>query len=303
MASGQLTEAEKAELEAATASAKAKQVEADIAVVTANKMRALADAQEKSKDASKEAADGYAGESDALEGLNGSLQRTISLKNTLRNVDANGFARDKTGKITIAAEGATYESLVSALKSYGLEDAQAQQIARQFLDGNGNVPAINNPGQRQYGGSTLSDALQRAAQEALYGKDASGASQGKKSPSSTDTASTAASASSSSTTTKSAVDQELESIAKQTFAALQAAEIASDPRVVKAKEALAMAQAKASGGESPSGGSAYPSSSPSHVVEIKLGTTTTSVNTASESDATSLVNLLNQLQTAAKRAS
>lgn len=64
-----------------------------------------------------------------------------------------------------------------------------------------------------------------------------------------------------------------------------------------------MAQAKAYGGESPAGGSAYPSSSPSHVVEIKLGTTTTSVNTASESDATSLVNVLKQLQTEAARAS
>jgi hypothetical protein len=38
-------------------------------------------------------------------------------------------------------------------------------------------------------------------------------------------------------------------------------------------------------------------------VEIKLGTTSTSVNTASESDATSLVNVLKQLQTAAARAS
>lgn len=240
LASGQLTEAEKAELEAATASAKAKQLEADIAVVTANKMRALADAQQKSKDASKEAADGYSGESDALQGLNESLQRTISLKNSLRNVDANGFARDKTGKITIAAEGATYASLVSALKSYGLDDAKAQQVARQFLDGNGNVPAVNNPGQRQYGGSTLSDALQQAAQQALYGKDASSASQAARSASAAGSSSSASSTSS--TTTK-------------------------------------------------------------HVVEINFGTTSGSVNVASEADATTLTNLLKQLQTAAARAS
>jgi hypothetical protein len=98
---------------------------------------------------------------------------------------------------------------------------------------------MNNPGQAKWGGSTLSDALSRAAQSALFGSDRSGRPE--------------------------------------------------DP--LEGLECRRTASSGTSG------------SSTSHVVEIKLGTTSTSVNTASESDATSLVNVLKQLQTAAARAS
>ncbi|WP_374432188.1 tape measure protein [Ideonella dechloratans] len=174
------------------------------------------------------------------ERLNQLQERAQALKNKERNVDANGFSLDSTGKQTINAAGNTYLSIVNWLKSAGLDDKKAQEIAGDFVDARGDVPYMNNPGQAKWGGSTLSDALSHAAQSALFGSDRSGASQ-------------------------------------------------------KTPSKASNTDSTASGGTS--------SSSTSHVVEIKLGTTTTSVNTASESDATSLVNVLKQLQTEAARAS
>lgn len=174
------------------------------------------------------------------ERLNQLQERAQALKNKERNVDANGFSLDSTGKQTINAAGNTYLSIVNWLKSAGLDDKKAQEIAGDFVDARGDVPYMNNPGQAKWGGSTLSDALSHAAQSALFGSDRSGASQ-------------------------------------------------------KTPSKASNADGTASGGTS--------SSSTSHVVEIKLGTTTTSVNTASESDATSLINVLKQLQTEAARAS
>jgi accessory colonization factor AcfC len=47
--------------------------------------------------------------------------------------------------------------------------AVSAPLARQFTDSQGNVPYFDNPGQKKYGGDTLSIALQKAAQQALYG--------------------------------------------------------------------------------------------------------------------------------------
>lgn len=109
-------------------------------------------------------------------------ERQIALDNKRRNVDANGFSLDMTGKQTINAAGNTFLSIVNYLKSAGLSDAQAQDVARQFTDAQGNVPYMNNPGQAKYGASTLTEALSKAAQQTLFGADGSGASQGSKKP-------------------------------------------------------------------------------------------------------------------------
>ncbi len=165
-------------------------------------------------------------------------ERQQALDNQRRNVDSNGFSLDQTGKQTINAAGNTYLSIVNWLKSAGLDDAKAQSVARDFVDARGDVPYMNNPGQAKWGGSTLSDALSRAAQSALFGADRSGASQ----------------------------------------------------------------TAPSKGTDGAASGSTS-SSSTKHVVEIKFGTTSGSVNVASEADATTLTNLLGQLKTAAARAS
>ena len=84
--------------------------------------------------------------------------------------------RKRTGDGTTAG-GNTLMSVINTLKGYGLDDAAAQRIAREFVDANGDVPYMNNPGQRKYGGpggGTLSSALQAAASQYLYGKDGKG---------------------------------------------------------------------------------------------------------------------------------
>lgn len=85
-------------------------------------------------------------------------------------------AAKRTGSGTEAG-GNTLMSVINTLKGYGLDDAAAQSIAREFVDANGDVPYMNNPGQRKYGGpggGTLSSALQAAASQYLYGKDGTG---------------------------------------------------------------------------------------------------------------------------------
>ncbi|ASM75881.1 phage tail tape measure protein [Vitreoscilla filiformis] len=59
--------------------------------------------------------------------------------------------RKRTGDGTTAG-GNTLMSVINDLKGYGLDDEAAQQIAREFVDASGNVPYMNNPGQRKYGG-------------------------------------------------------------------------------------------------------------------------------------------------------
>jgi hypothetical protein len=89
----------------------------------------------------------------------------------------SSFAQDaaeRTGGGTVAA-GNTLLSIINTLKQYGLSDKESQSIAREFVDSSGDVPYFNNPGQLKYNASTLSEALNKAAAQALYGKDGRGA--------------------------------------------------------------------------------------------------------------------------------
>lgn len=106
----------------------------------------------------------------------GALNTSLAERN--KSVES-AFAQDaakRTGSGTEAG-GNTLMSVINTLKGYGLDDAAAQEIAREFVDGRGEVPYMNNPGQRKYGGpggGTLSSALQAAASQYLYGKDGKG---------------------------------------------------------------------------------------------------------------------------------
>jgi len=107
------------------------------------------------------------------EKVNATIEKSIALENQRRNVDANGFSLDKTGKQTVNAQADTYISILSQLKGYGLTDSEASDIAREFVDSNGNVPFFNNPGQLKYGGpngGTLSYALNQAASKAIFNR-------------------------------------------------------------------------------------------------------------------------------------
>ncbi|MFM2328074.1 MAG: hypothetical protein RLZZ494_177, partial [Pseudomonadota bacterium] len=139
--------------------------------------------------AASEAASGIDGLTDAQRRLNAELAREPKLRKDAKDAkDGKGGDdappksafeddyRKRTGSGTVAG-GNTLMSVINDLKGYGLDDAAAQQIAREFVDANGNVPYMNNPGQRKYGGpggGTLSSALQTAASQYLYGKDGHG---------------------------------------------------------------------------------------------------------------------------------
>lgn len=119
---------------------------------------------------SNDAAAGMEKEISEREKLNALTERAIALENKRRGVDAKGFSTDTTGQ-TVNAQGDTYLSILNQLKGYGLKDAEADQIAREFTDSNGNVPYFNNPGQLKYGGpggGTLSYAVLQAANKVIF---------------------------------------------------------------------------------------------------------------------------------------
>lgn len=64
----------------------------------------------------------------------------------------------------------TLMSIFNQLKGYGLDDAAARQIAREFTDPMGQVPYFNNGAQKRYGGEfgTLDYAVQQAAEKYLF---------------------------------------------------------------------------------------------------------------------------------------
>lgn len=80
--------------------------------------------------------------------------------------DDQGYALNTAGE-RVNMGMPTWLSIFNDLKGYGVDEGQARGIANQFTDANGNVPYFDNPGQRAYGGDTLSMAVLKAAQDAI----------------------------------------------------------------------------------------------------------------------------------------
>lgn len=81
----------------------------------------------------------------------------------------SGFASDAKGNALVA--GGDLNSLTGIanfLRAAGLNDEQAKRLALEFSDGKGNIPYAGNPGQKRYGGDTLSMALLRAAERITF---------------------------------------------------------------------------------------------------------------------------------------
>ena len=97
-------------------------------------------------------------------------QREIALENQRLGRDANGFSTDKTGKtVNAGSDLGTLTGIAAFLKNAGIKDDEtARRIAREFADEKGNVQFFNNPGQKKYGGDTLSYALLRAAEKVTF---------------------------------------------------------------------------------------------------------------------------------------
>lgn len=160
-ATGQLTAEKKAELDAMRRSADLKDQEAQKADILASKLLSLANSEQARTDALERH---ISAQEKALE----LEERRIALENKRLGRDKNGFSTDKVGQ-TINAGGATLTSVYEFLKGAGVSDeAAARRIAKEFADNQGNIQFFNNPGQKKYGGSTLSDALLKAAERVTF---------------------------------------------------------------------------------------------------------------------------------------
>lgn len=97
-------------------------------------------------------------------------QREVALENQRLGRDANGFSTDKNGKtVNAGSDLGTLTGIAAFLKNAGIKDDEtARRIAREFADEKGNVQFFNNPGQKKYGGDTLSYALLKAAEKVTF---------------------------------------------------------------------------------------------------------------------------------------
>lgn len=87
------------------------------------------------------------------------------------NVDKDGFSTGKDGNRFVAGSDiATLTGIAAFLKNAGVDDDKmARNIAREFADSQGNVQYMDNPGQKKYGGDTMSVALLKAAERYTFG--------------------------------------------------------------------------------------------------------------------------------------
>lgn len=117
----------------------------------------------------------------AQENLNASLGKAAALERQRLAVDKEGFSTDKNGnRIAAGGELTTLTGIASFLKAAGVADEQkARSIAREFADSQGNITYFDNPGQMKYGGagSTMSQAVLKAAEQYTFGIGNTGASQ------------------------------------------------------------------------------------------------------------------------------
>lgn len=106
----------------------------------------------------------------AQERANAATQKAIDLENKRRGVDSQGFAADEKGnRIVAGGDLTTRTGVYNFLKSAGVtDDALAKKITNEFSDGQGNITYANNPGQQKYGGTTISQALLRAAEQFTF---------------------------------------------------------------------------------------------------------------------------------------
>jgi len=98
-------------------------------------------------------------------------QRNDAVKSSMKT-DGSGFAADASGnRIVSGGDLTTLTGIANFLKAAGLDDEQAKNLAREFSDGQGNIPYFSNPGQMKYGGqgSTMSQALLKAAERTTFG--------------------------------------------------------------------------------------------------------------------------------------
>lgn len=111
----------------------------------------------------------------AQERANAALEKAAELERKRQGVDKEGFTTDKSGNRLVAGSDlGTMTGIAAFLKAAGISNEDtARSIAREFADNRGNVIYMNNPGQLKYGGkgSTISEALLKAAERYTFGSN------------------------------------------------------------------------------------------------------------------------------------
>jgi hypothetical protein len=173
IASGTLTTAKKEEIAALRASADGKDLDARKSDLLAQREAALATA---TRNSAASIVDALEKRVSAQERLNAVNERAAALEAKRIGVDKEGFATGKDGQRIVAGGDLTSLTGIAAfLKSAGVDDdAQARSIAREFANSRGEVTSGVSQGQLRYGGagSTISQALLRAAESVTFGRAA-----------------------------------------------------------------------------------------------------------------------------------
>lgn len=164
IAQDQYNGAKKLEIDAAIKAAEVKRMEGDIAEVTANKLRNLAQAQTNLKGSTDTATGAIHSQAAAMERLAEGVER---VGQGYRNKD--GFTSDALGKAQTQGIW-TRTAIIDYLKQAGLEEQIATKLSEQFIDANGNVPYEANDVQKRWAGKfgTLSEALGKMAEYYKY---------------------------------------------------------------------------------------------------------------------------------------
>lgn len=135
----------------------------------------LADAHKRAGDAAVSAADravtALEKQNAGIERLNAANEKAADLERKRMGVDKDGFSTGKDGQRFVAgSEIGTLTGVAAFLKAAGIDDDKvARSIAREFADAQGNIMYMDNPGQKKYGGDTMSMALLKAAERYTFG--------------------------------------------------------------------------------------------------------------------------------------
>lgn len=128
--------------------------------------------------AANEGADGMRGYRDSVDDAKKSVEDLAEAERKRLNVDKDGFSLDKSGnRLAMGGDLTTLTGIKNFLQQAGLEEEQAKKLAREFADSKGDIPYFSNPGQLKYGGegSTMSQALLKAAERMTFGMGNGGA--------------------------------------------------------------------------------------------------------------------------------
>ncbi len=161
---GEYNGAQKLEIEAAIKAAEVKRLEGDIAEVTANKLRDLANVQGNLRGSTDSATSAIDKQASAMERLADGVER---VGEGYRNKD--GMTSDAKGNVQQQFVW-TQTSIIEYLKSAGLEEAVAESLSKQFLNGKGGVDYEATAAQKKWGGEfgTLAEALGKMAEYYKY---------------------------------------------------------------------------------------------------------------------------------------